>query len=66
MVFKKPYAFFIKYFKLINLILCILNGFFIYKLNVLHNALDNVYFGKLTNYINMDSTYIGYLMYLLK
>lgn len=65
MVFKKPYAFFIKYFKLINLILCILNGFFIYKLNVLHNALDNVYFGKLTNYINMDSTYIGYLMYLL-
>lgn len=65
MVFKKPYAFFIKYFRIINLILCVLNIFLIYKLNLLHNALNNIYFGSLTNFINIESSYIGYLMYLL-
>jgi len=65
MVFKKPYAFFIKYFRIINLILCILSIFLIYKLNLLHNALNNIYFGRLTNFINIESSYIGYLMYLL-
>jgi len=65
MVFKKPYAFFIKYFKLINLILCLLIMFFIYKLNLLHKVLNNIYFGRLTNFINLESTYIGFVMYLL-
>lgn len=65
MVFKKPYAFFIKYFRIINLILCVLNIFLIYKLNLLHNALNNIYFGRLTNFINMESSYVGYLMYML-
>ena len=65
MVFKKTYAFFIKYFRIINLILCILSVFLIYKLNLLHNALNNIYFGRLTNFINIESSYIGYLMYLL-
>ena len=58
MVFKKPYALFIKYFRIINLFLCILYIILIYKLNLLHNALNNIYFGKLTNFINMESSYV--------
>lgn len=65
MIFKKPYAFFIRYFKIINLVVCLLNVLVIYKLNLLHNALNNIYLGKLTNFINMDSTYVGFIMYLL-
>jgi len=65
MVFKKPYAFFIKYFRLINLFLLFLNIILVYKLNLLHNVLNNIYLGRLTNFINMESKYIGFLMYLL-
>jgi len=65
MVFKKPYAFFIKHFRFINLFLCILNIVLIYKLNLLHNALNSIYLGTLTNFINVESNYVGFLMYVL-
>ena len=65
MVFKKPYAFFIKYFRLINLFLTILLIYFTYRLNLLHNVLKDIYFGNMTNFSNMDTSYIGYVIYLL-
>ncbi len=65
MVFKKPYAFFIKYFRLINLILCFLFGNIFYKLNLLRVVINDIYLGKVTNYSNLGSSYIGFKMYLL-
>ena len=65
MVFKKPYAFFIKYFRLINLILSLLLIFITYKLNLLRQLVNNIYLGKVVNYSTLKSDYIGFRMYLL-
>lgn len=65
MVFRKPYAFFIKYFRLINLVLVLLMVYFGYKMNLLHQAVNDIYLGTLTNYSNLDASYIGFTMYLL-
>ena len=65
MVFKKPYAFFIKYFRLINLILSLLLIFITYKLNLLRQVVNNIYLGKVVNYSTLKGDYIGFRMYLL-
>lgn len=61
MVFKKPYAFLIKYFKLINIIICALAAFIIYKsysiINffseyILNNYSGNYYAGFSDSYVN--------------
>lgn len=65
MVFKKPYAFFIKYFRLINLFLVLLMVYFAYRLNLLHQAINDIYMGTLTNYTSLEANYIGFKLYLL-
>lgn len=65
MVFRKPYAFFIKYFRLINLILVLLMIYFGYRMNLLHKAINDIYMGRLTNYTNLDVDFIGFTMYFL-
>ena len=65
MVFRKPYAFFIKYFRIINLILNVLIVFLIYKLNLIHSVINDIYYGRITNFSNTETTYIGFIMYFL-
>lgn len=65
MVFKKPYAFLIKYFRLINLFLVILFSYLCYKLNLIKNIMSDIYRSNLTNYSNLNSTYIGLKMFIL-
>ena len=65
MVFKKPYAFLIKYFRLINMILSSLLVFLCYRLNLLRIVLNNIYIGRETNYSLVQEKYIGFLMYFL-
>ena len=65
MVFKKPYAFLIKYFRLINLLLVLLFGYLGYKLSLVRTVMDDIYRGDTTNYSSLGSTYIGFRMYLL-
>ncbi len=63
MVFKKPYAFLIKYFKIINLILSILVFYLVYKLNNLHKLINQVYIGSVSNYSSLKSNYLGWRLY---
>lgn len=65
MVFKKPYAFLIKYFRLINMILVLLFGYLGYKLNLIRIVMDDIYRGTVTNYSSLSPTYIGFKMHLL-
>lgn len=65
MIFKKPYAFFIKYFRLINLLLVLLFGYLGYKLNLIRVVMNDIYRGSVTNYSSLGATYIGFKMYLL-
>ena len=65
MVFKKPYAFLIKYFKLINFVLSMLLIYLGYKLNVIHTIIKDIYNGKVTNYTNFNKIYIGFKIYLV-
>ena len=65
MVFKKPYAFFIKYFRLINLILVVLFSYLIYKLNLIRQVINGIYKGNVTNYSALSSEFIGFKLYLL-
>ena len=65
MVFRKPYAFFIKYFRLINLLLVVLLCFLIYKLNLIRIVINDIYLGRLTNFSNLNNTYVGFKMVLL-
>lgn len=65
MIFKKPYAFFIKYFRLINLFLVFLLIYLCYKLNVLRIVINNIYLGKVTDYYSLKNTYIGFRLYFL-
>lgn len=64
MVFKKPYAFFIKYFRLINLILSILLIALGYKLYNLANVLNEIFNNYISNYNSLSSNYLGFSMYL--
>lgn len=63
MIFKKPYAFFIKYFRVINLMLVLFMIFLSYKMNILHQTLNDVFMGSLTNFSNLESNYIGFILY---
>ena len=63
MVFKKPYAFLIKHFRLVNLLLSILLIYFGYRLNTLRIVINDIYLGKITNYTTLRSDYIGFKMY---
>lgn len=65
MIFRRPYAFFIKYFRLINLVLSILVLIFIIKLNNLHNLLNNIYLSNISNYNYLNEEYIGFWMFFL-
>ena len=65
MIFKKPYAFFIKYFRLINLLLSTLLIYLGYRLNLLRNVMNDIYMGRVTNYSTLRSDYIGFKMYFL-
>ena len=65
MVFRKPYAFFIKYFRLINLFLVFLMLYFAYRLNLLHQIINDIYMGALTNFSNLYVDFIGFTMYFL-
>lgn len=64
MVFKKPYAFLIKYFKLINLILVFLLSYISYKLSILRTVMVDIYNGDITNFSLLRS-YIGFKLYLI-
>lgn len=65
MVFKKPYAFFVKYFKVINLILAVVFSLIMYKMYLLNGVLNDIYDATLTNYSSLQATYLGFSMYLL-
>ncbi len=65
MVFKKPYAFLIKHFKLINLLLVFLLSYLCYKLSLLRTVIVDIYSGNITNYSSLSSTYIGFKLYLV-
>lgn len=65
MVLKKPYAFLIKYFKIINLVLVLLFSFLAYRLYLIRNVISEIYFGKITNYSSLNYEYIGFKMFLL-
>lgn len=65
MVFKKPYAFFVKYFRVINLILTFILFVILTKLSSLHTVLNNIYTGEISNFSSLNDTYLGFKMYLL-
>ena len=64
MVFKKPYAFLVKYFKLINFILAVFMGIILYRVSLLHQVLDDIYTSTLSNYSSLQSIYLGFSTYL--
>jgi len=63
MVFKKPYAFFIKYFRVINFILTFLLSIILYNLNELRVVLTDVYRGDISNFSNLGYNHIGFKAY---
>ena len=63
MVFKKPYAFLIKYFRIINLLLVFLLIYIGYKLNLLRDVMGDIYSGDITNFSSLSSNYIGFKLY---
>lgn len=65
MIFRKPYAFFIKYFKTINFILVLMVSYLIYRLNALHVILKEIYYGNVSNFANLSTKYIGFSTVLL-
>lgn len=65
MIFKKPYAFFIKYFRIINFLLVLLLSFLAYKLYLIRDVINNIYRGSITNFSTINSTYIGFKLFLL-
>lgn len=64
MIFKKPYAFFIKYFRLINFILTSLFLLFALNLWKLHVAITKLSSGSTSNYSTLN-TFVGFKVYLL-
>ena len=65
MIFRKPYAFLIKYFRLINLLLSFLLIYIVHRLNLLRVIINKVYLGKATNYSNLRSMYVNFIFYLV-
>ena len=65
MIFRKPYAFFIRYFKLINFIIAFLFGVLGYSLNKIHNVLNAIYIGTESNYETLSNIYIGFFPILI-
>lgn len=67
MILKKPYAFLIKHFRLINLILGLLMGFVFYKtyqvLNFFNQYIHNNYMGNFDH--GFYQSYISFLLYLV-
>ena len=67
MILRKPYAFLIKYFKLINIVLAILSSYIVYKLynitQVFNEYINNNYSGNY--YQGFYSEYISPLLYLV-
>ncbi len=67
MILKKPYAFLIKHFRLINLILGLLMGFIFYKtyqvLNFFNQYIHNDYMGNFVQ--GFYQNYISFLLYLV-
>mgnify|MGYP003458664908 CR=1 FL=1 len=37
--------------------------FLSYKMNILHQTLNDVFMGSLTNFSNLESNYIGFILY---
>lgn len=64
MIFKKPYAFFIKYFRIINLILTLLYVFFVNNLWKLHNNINKISNGSSIDY-SILKKFVGFYAYLL-
>lgn len=65
MVLKKPYAFLIKHFKLIHLILCVPVLYLLLKTgNIASFLSEYIHSSYYTSAINIAGTYINYIMYL--
>lgn len=65
MILRKPYAFLIKYFKVIHLLLTALLGFILYKTNALLSFFNGYLSSKSYEVIdNLASTYLGGYLYL--
>ncbi len=63
MVFKKPYAFMIKHFKLIHLILFALMGYLAIKLNAITNIFSSLAKSQNISTIGLSSKYVTIFMY---
>ena len=65
MVLRKPYAFLIRHFKLIHLLLCIPLIYLVIRTGAIANFLSSyVAANYYTNVTNIPGTYINYFMYL--
>ena len=65
MVLKKPYAFLIRHFKLIHLLLCIPLVYLIIRTGAITSFLNSyVSANYYTSEMNLGATYINYFMYL--
>ena len=64
MIIRKPYAFFIKYFRFIDLILVFLFGYLSYKLSAISVLFNQIYLGSFTNYSSLGSLYVGFKVFL--
>lgn len=60
MVFRKPYAFLIKYFRLINFILVVLLLYLAYKFHGISNVFSQIYNSKVIDYASLNLNYAGY------
>ena len=64
MILRKPYAFLIKHFKLIHLLLCIPFVYLIIRFGAMSSFLSNyVRANYYTSEVNIAGTYINYFMY---
>jgi len=64
-ILKKPYAFFIKYFRLINFIVVLLFSYLASKLYYISDAFSKVYNNESINYATLNSKYIGFKSFLV-
>ena len=65
MIFRKPYKFLIKHFRLIHLLVCALSAYLIYKNHLIIGFFsDYVNSGTTTYYTNVAAKYVSFFMYL--
>ena len=64
MIIKKPYAFLIRYFKVINIFLSLLLIFLLNRLRMLGSVINKIYIGQITNNSGLSKDYIGFKTYL--